>query len=68
MVLMCLMEDIDVCFLYKFHQIARLVSHLINYFSKLMFTAWQENATKFDTKNEIYKFIYIIKWLLMAIL
>ena len=60
--------DIDVCFLYKFHQIARLVSHLINYFSKLMFTAWQENATKFDTKNEIYKFIYIIKWLLMAIL
>ena len=68
MVLMCLMQDIDVCFSYKFHQIARLVSHLINYFSKLLFTVWQENATKFDTKNEIYKFIYIIKWLLMAIL
>ena len=26
------------CLLYKSHQIARLVSHLINQFSKLMFT------------------------------
>ena len=34
-----------VCLLYKSHQIARLVSHLINHFSKWMFTVWQENAT-----------------------
>ena len=38
MVLMCLMQNIDMCLLYKSHQIARLVSHLINQFSKLMFT------------------------------
>ena len=38
MVLMCLMQNIDMCLLYKSHQIARLVSHLINYFSKWMFT------------------------------
>ena len=30
MVLMCLMQNIDMCLLYKSHQIARLVSHLIN--------------------------------------
>ena len=30
--------NIDMCLLYKSHQIARLVSHLINYFSKLPFT------------------------------
>ena len=38
MVLMCLMPNIDMCLLYKFNQIARLVSQLINYFSKWMFT------------------------------
>ena len=38
MVLMCLMQNIDMCLLYKSHQIARLVSHLINHFSKWMFT------------------------------
>ena len=37
MVLMCLMQNIDMCLLYKSHQIARLVSHLINHFSKWMF-------------------------------
>ena len=29
MVLMCLMQNVDMCLLYKSHQIARLVSHLI---------------------------------------
>ena len=38
MVLICLMQNIDMYLLYKFHQIARLVSHLINHFSKWMFT------------------------------
>ena len=37
MILMCLMQNIDMSLLYKSHQIARLVSHLINYFSKRMF-------------------------------
>ena len=62
------MQNIDICLLYKFHQIARLVSHLINQFSKWMFTVQQENATKFGCKNEILHIFYIIKWLLMAIL
>ena len=52
MVLMCLLQNIDTCLLYKAHQIARLVSRLIQYFSKRMFTVKQENAT-FGTKNEI---------------
>ena len=38
MVLICLMQNIDICLLYKSHQIACLVSHLINHFSKWMFT------------------------------
>ena len=38
MVLICLMQNIDMCLLYKSHQIARLVSHLINHFSKWSFT------------------------------
>ena len=38
MVLICLMQNIDICLLYKSHQIERLVSHLINPFSKWMFT------------------------------
>ena len=37
MVLICLMQNIDMCLLYESHQIARLVSHLINHFSKWMF-------------------------------
>ena len=32
------MQNIDMCLLYKSHQIARLVSYLINDFSKWMFT------------------------------
>ena len=32
-----LIQNIDMCLLYKFHQIARLVSHLINHVSKCMF-------------------------------
>ena len=38
MVLICLMQNMDMCLLYKSHQIARLVSHLINHFSKWMCT------------------------------
>ena len=38
MILICLMQNIDMYLLYKSHQIARLVSHLINYISKWMFT------------------------------
>ena len=38
MKLICLMQNIDMCLLYKSHQIARLVSHLTNHFSKWMFT------------------------------
>ena len=59
MVLICLMQNIDMCLLYKSHQIARLVSHLINPFSKWMFTVYRKNATKFGSKNEIlYIFLY----------
>ena len=47
------MQNIDMCLLYKSHQIARLVSHLLNYFSEWKFTVQQENATRFSTKNEI---------------
>ena len=36
----CLMQNIDMCLLYISHQIARLVSHLINHFSKWMFTVY----------------------------
>ena len=49
------------CLMYKSHQIARMVSHLINHFSKWMFTVLQENATKCDSKMEFYKYFYIIK-------
>ena len=38
MVFIYLMQNIDMCLLYKSHQIARLVSHLINHFSKWMST------------------------------
>ena len=49
----------DMCLLYKSHQIARLVSHLINHFSKWMFTVQQENPTKFGSKSEIWHiFLY----------
>ena len=56
MVLMCLMQNIDMYLLYKSHQIARLVSYLINYFSKWKFTVYQENATKVGTKIKFYTF------------
>ena len=59
MVFICLMQNIDMCLLYKSHQIARLVSHLINHFSKWVFTVQQENATKCGSKNEIlHIFLY----------
>ena len=53
---MCLMQNIDMCLLCKSHQISRLVSHLINYFSKWMFTVYQEDATKFGIKIKFYTF------------
>ena len=54
-----LMQTIDMCLLYESNQIARLVSHLINYFSKWMFSVWQEDAAEFGTKNEIlHIFLY----------
>ena len=53
--------NIDVCLLYKSHEIARLVSHLITHFCKLMFTAQQENATKFGSKNDILH-IFLYHW------
>ena len=34
---MCLMQNIDVRLLYKSQQVARFVSHLINYFSNFNF-------------------------------
>ena len=46
------MQNIDMCLLYKSHQIARLVSHLINPFSKWMFTVQRKNAIKFGSKME----------------
>ena len=61
MVLICLMQNIDMCLLYNSYQIARLVSHLINKFSEWMFTVQQENATKFGSKIKFYKYIYITK-------
>ena len=38
MVPMCLMQTVDMCLLYKSHQIFRWVSHLIKHFSKWMLT------------------------------
>ena len=59
MVPICFMQNIDMCLLYKSHQIARLVSHLINHFSQWLFTVEQENATKFGSKNEIFTHLFI---------
>ena len=49
---------IDMFLLYESHQIASLVSYLISYFSKWMFSVWQENATKFGTKIKFYTFFF----------
>ena len=40
----------------KCRYVERLVSHLINYFSKWLFTLQQENYTTFAAKNEILYF------------
>ena len=59
MLLMCLMQNIDKCLLYESYQISRLVSQLINHFSKWMFAVSQEKPTKCGTKNEIFThFLY----------
>ena len=55
------MQNIDMCLLYKSHQIARLVSHLINHFSKWMFAVQRKNATKFGSKNKILH-IFLYHW------
>ena len=68
MVLMCLMQNMNMCLLYKSHQIARSVSHLIKYISKWMFIVYQENATKFGTKNEILHILSYYQMTFMAIL
>ena len=60
------MQNIDMCLRYKSHQIARLVSHLINYFRQWMFTEYEEYSTKFGTHIEILHIFYIIKWLFMV--
>ena len=53
------MQNIDMSLLYKSHQIACLVSHLINQFSKWMFTVYHKNAAKFGSKTEIlHIFLY----------
>ena len=57
LILMRLMQNIDMCLLYESHEIARLVSYLITYFSKWMFTVQQENATKFGTKMNFCTFL-----------
>ena len=67
-VLICLMQNIDMCLLYKYHQIARLVSHLINHFSKWMFTVYHKMLLNSVAKMKFYTSSYIIKWLLMATL
>ena len=58
-------EKIDMCLLYKCHQIAHLVSYLINHFSKWMLPCSKKMLLNFEAKM---KFFYIIKWLIMAIL
>ena len=60
-VLICLMQNIDMCLMYKSHQIARLVSHLINHFSKWMFAVPRRNATKFGSNNKILH-IFLYHW------
>ena len=58
MVLICLMQNIDMCLLYKSHQIARLLSHFINHLINVC-RVTHENATKFGSKNEIlHNFLY----------
>ena len=57
------MQNMDMCLLYKYHQIARLVSYLINHFSKWMFTVYHKNATKFGSKNEILH-IFLYHWVI----
>ena len=61
MVLIRLMQNIDMSLLYKSHQIARLVSHLINHVYKWIFTFWHKNTTKFGRKNE-FLHIFFYHW------
>ena len=56
----------NICLLHKSHQIARLASHLINYFSKWIFTVWQEILLKLVLKwNFIHFFtsLRVFLWL-----
>ena len=38
MALLCLVQNMYMCLLYQTHNISRLVLHLVQYFSKRMFT------------------------------
>ena len=58
MILICLMQNIDMRLLYKSHQIARLVSHLINHFPN----------ESLPCNTKMLLIFYIIKWVLVAIL
>ena len=61
---MCLMQNIDMCVMYKCHQIARLVSHLIKYFFTWMFTVQQESATKHGTNMKFWTFFISLSYFL----
>ena len=56
MVLMCMMQNIDICLFCKSHLITRLVSHLINDFSKWMFIVLHEILLNLVPKVKFYTF------------
>ena len=59
MLLICLIQNIDMCLLYKPHQIARLVSHLINHFSNEFLPCNKKMLLNLVEKNEIlHIFLY----------
>ena len=62
MVLICLMQTIDKCLLYSSHQITRLVSNLINHFSKWRLPCNKKMLLNLVEKNKFYTSVYIIKW------
>ena len=67
MVLICLMQNIDMCLLHKSHQIASLVSHLINHFPNECLPCNIKMLLNLVANMKFCTSFYIIKWLLMAI-
>ena len=58
----CLMQNIDMWLLYKSHQIARLVSHLIITFSSECLQCNKKMLLNYlVAKMKFYKYFYIIK-------